>query len=595
MVKGLPMFNLIVVALTLLSLAWQCLVPALAESYTLPAPLAKQLQQANTLANSGDYEKAAAAYETLRQSPHWEARLNRPLTTLYYNLAAQAHQGQQAQAAEKWLAKGFLVSPNDAGLKTLQSYVLYEQGMEQARLYEDYAKAISLLQQAKTLNPTERNLDKALASLYLQWAQKALQEQKPDEAVTHAEQALQLSPEEPALKHSVARLYLSRASKAEKKAEQQVWIDKALTTDNSAELEAEVKSLQEASNPLNTVKEKLTGLNPLADERPAVTHPFLEQGSQPLHSLPALEQVQVLEHVVFGQTQQGTLPERVESLETAFLGENQPGTLSKRVTALAEAVLPEDGTVASSETYLPAVLQTTGGRLLRFAHFPLRVYLQPAPSATNSDKPKAEQSKDKVDLELLPFYREPYNTAVQEALQAWTRETMGFVSFTLVKDPAVADVKLFWAEESMDAYDIKHLPETRSFYQGLGSLAPSKLSKTLHLASAFTPGVYGLIPQVGAAVADYNTYAKWEAVRKYNAIALGLKPLTELPEKEAETLLYNQVLRDFGRVLGLKALSPVMGDVAFGSPSSQVRQRPSSRDLATLRQLYLRKPDLPLN
>jgi predicted Zn-dependent protease len=117
----------------------------------------------------------------------------------------------------------------------------------------------------------------------------------------------------------------------------------------------------------------------------------------------------------------------------------------------------------------------------------------------------------------------------------------------------------------------------------------------VQLASMFTPGYYGLAPQAVNAMMQYQQAKKLDVLREESEIKQGLSPTRDLTPDAAKLLVQNMAAKEFGHALGLKANSPIQGDLLYPELKSDTPQLPSQRDLETLRQLYNRPPNIILN
>lgn len=561
-------------------LAGQCL-PALALS--LPPEAASHIQQANKAAGNGQYEVALSHYEKIRRGPYWNDRLAKPLASLYYNLAAEAKEAGDLEQSLRYVNEGLVLLPHDNGLRHLKAYLYYNQALEQVELYGDYEKGLAILNEAQKLSPNETAFPKAKASIYLRWAQDAVRHQDLDLALGRAKKALAITPNDESVKQSVSRLYVAMAGKTEDTKEQEAYLKEALLVDDRPELRTQVeqwRQRQTLSGRVKATAQQAVGLGPSPDDIPK--HPFL-LGKQTQEQLSALEQLQLIEYQLLGRSGDGPLPQRLAMVEEAYFGKPQAGVISQRIQPLYREIITS-GLSRSDQTYLDEVLSLTHGQVVRFKQFPLRVYIQRPPQTNASVEPAKWLG-----------YKAEFESEVKAALQTWRRSTLGFVNTVLVDNPEQADIAILWNEHWEDPFSEKRRDDTLDFYDGLRPVKPSRVAKVLKVASAFTPGPYGLIPQAGAAALDYNQLRKVKALQDKNDIFLGTEDVANLPTETARVRVYNTVLIEFGRRLGLIAYDPNSNSLSNGRVDYESRRRPSNEDLATLRALYQRKADIALN
>jgi predicted Zn-dependent protease len=121
------------------------------------------------------------------------------------------------------------------------------------------------------------------------------------------------------------------------------------------------------------------------------------------------------------------------------------------------------------------------------------------------------------------------------------------------------------------------------------------LITAVRMASMFTPGYFALVPQAASAAMQYQQVKKLAVIQNESKITLGLEPVKDLSPDAAKLVIQNMAAKEFGHALGLKGASPKEGDLLYPQLRSDVAQLPSSRDLATLREIYNRPPNILLN
>jgi predicted Zn-dependent protease len=119
--------------------------------------------------------------------------------------------------------------------------------------------------------------------------------------------------------------------------------------------------------------------------------------------------------------------------------------------------------------------------------------------------------------------------------------------------------------------------------------------RVMSIASMLAPGYFSLAPQALGAAMQYQEAKKLQVLVDESKITLGLAPLKGLAPEDARRMLQNMTAHEFGHVLGLKAHSPVEGDLMFPVLKSTDTEAPSFRDIETLRQLYGRPANIILN
>jgi len=150
-----------------------------------------------------------------------------------------------------------------------------------------------------------------------------------------------------------------------------------------------------------------------------------------------------------------------------------------------------------------------------------------------------------------------------------------------------------WANQYIDRFaDPENAP---SLYKNFTPPKRSKLLTAVQMASMFTPGYFSLAPQAVNAAMQYNINKKLQVIQDESKIAIGLTPTQNLPPDAAKLLVQNMAAKEFGHALGLKGNSSQAGDLLYPELRSDVAQLPTTRDLATLREIYDRPPNILLN
>src|SRR5690606_34933191 len=147
------------------------------------------------------------------------------------------------------------------------------------------------------------------------------------------------------------------------------------------------------------------------------------------------------------------------------------------------------------DTYIEQIFEYTGGRVARWGRFPLKVSI--------------ESPEDN------PAYKEAYREAVVEGLNAWKNATNSLVSYTIVENPLAA------ANNPIKDFEMP-------------SKTTGKVASALNVASMFAPGYFGLAPQAVAAGLQYKQARKIQTLVDESVIVLGLDPVKDLPEEQAQ-------------------------------------------------------------
>lgn len=559
------------------------------------------LQQANQLAEAGRFAEAAAQYEAFYRQHPGDARLRRNLVTLYINAAGQALQAQQPQQALTQLDKArHLVGQGspDADLAKLTAYAYLQQSQQLQESGSSSDEILTLLEKAQHADPTSQPVKGALANFWLQQANDCRLRHAYDEALSAARKAQALLPQEQAIAKSVANLALSAAYHSSDKDQQNAYLEQAVAASSDAEIQRAVERFKQERSPLAKVK----AANPLSD-KPAVLdsvrqdHPFLVNPTT-VGSYSLLQQVQQLEAMVGLVVNAGTpLHERVSALETSVLGSVQPGGLQQRVAQVYQRALGQPQALGADQSYTHAILQVTAGKVARFSTFPLRLYVAPPPSVERASSASSKKAGNQDPAAALP---PSVRQAIDNSVLLWRKATLGYVDVVWVASADAADVVIDWVPlpQWKDPLNEAAIAERQKVFAQLADLRPSKVASVLRVASAFTPGYFSAIPQVGSALANLPAYQTLAALRQENRLQLPHALVTLQPGRPPMAL-QNALTYQFGVVLGLKAKGPV-GQSLMGKPLSQALQddtvwQPTPADLATLRTLYLMPVDLPLN
>jgi predicted Zn-dependent protease/Tfp pilus assembly protein PilF len=581
-----PLFKRTTLALLLLA---SFAVAPVARAADAVNSLDSLITRANTAAEAQDYATAIPLYEkALHLVPAKETAtlktLNRNLAIIDTNYGVSLQEKKQYEQAIQYMDKGLaLVAPDSKDAHSIQAAkasVYFSQAMDlkdstDTHTTADYEKMRALLSQAITLNPTENTFKKAMAGVYMDEAYQLATQEKFAEARPLLEKALEYDPQNKSAKESLANVYLGLArNDADHRKE---WLDKAVATDDAPKIQQIVARIQaQGAAPADSSG---FGASPTGGQ---VTAPAdlsklsvadmvrdMENQLQitPPKNASLQERVDTLEKQVMGKTQSGALATRTKAVYTALMG-SYNGVISESNPNLVQAPVNP-----SQNTYLDDIFKVTDGKVIRWGKFPLRVYF---------DTPKDN-----------PLFKPEYKQAALQGFQVWKDKTNGFINFVEIKNPQSADIQVSWADQYVDRFaDAEHVP---TLYKDYSPPKRNPLLTVVQMASMFTPGYFSLIPQAASSAMQYQQYKKLEVIQNESKITLGLDPVKNLNPDAAKLLMQNMAAKEFGHALGLKGISPTEGDLLYPALRSDVAQVPTSRDLATLRELYNRPPNIILN
>jgi hypothetical protein len=480
------------------------------------------------------------------------------------------------------------LSPDDGALKQLAAVVYFQQGKTVLDTTDNHAAALDWMRKAHTLQPAQTAIEQGMAGVYLQWAQALMAQDAPPETVlAKARQAMPLAPNDPSVKRSVANLTLNLAGQSKDKAQQKALLAQAVSTDNSPEVAQAAARIAGVGNPLNTLK----AMNPLATpSKSAIAsglHPFLAGESQRPSALQAVNQLALALNTPLPPDT--SLEQALPVLEQAYYGPSTPspdtGTgLAGRLNGLYTAVIGPQTTTPSPD-YLKEVLALTQGKVTRFRVMPVRVYVAPPNPKVNDPA----TGRPAVPASL--------KTALGQGLMAWRKATLGYVDYVWVTQPEQADIHIVWSDGPYQSpFGAEALARTTEHYSKLRTMEPSKLGKVLKVAGSFAPGYFGIVPQVGAVAADYHIIQAVGFLKKEATITLPRAWAQSAESVAMQHQLGNVMTVETGRVLGLKAPALSQDSVTRINPvMARELVQPSRTDVATLRQLYLRPVDFPMD
>ena len=214
----------------------------------------------------------------------------------------------------------------------------------------------------------------------------------------------------------------------------------------------------------------------------------------------------------------------------------------------------------SNTDYFDHITLFSNGRITRWTHMPIRVYISPL------------------------IKESPYLPELQYAMREWEIATEGLIRFQEIDTSQDADIRVSWGYSSlMDVHDTR-----------LGSARLTRFQDSVRTFS-HSPGYTNADRQTQQSESNNNEtkeHVEKESANKANfkveiiLMLEGDKTITELSQKEMRTVC----LHEFGHALGLWGHSPHPGDICYPTATAQ---HPSQRDINTLRKLYSTPIDTP--
>jgi predicted Zn-dependent protease len=546
------------------------------------------VNRANGAAEKQDYSTAISLYEqAIKKAPH-EATLRKNLAILYANYGVDLHDKKKDPEALIALDKALALAQPDSrewrNIREAKASIFFAQAVElkdgsQNPTPADFAQMKAWLNQALALNPQEVAFKKTMAGVYGDEAYQAAQQEKYEASRALLMTGLTFDPTNKMLNQSLANVYLGLAKQdAEHRKE---WIDKAVAIDSSPKVQQIGQRLLQGS--VSTSGTSATGsfanqpneaqaVAPRDMSKLSVADMVSDMEGQlqiqptPGEALP--DRLEAVEKQVLGKSQTGPLATRTKTLYTNLMG-SYDGTLAQSNTHLAQAPLSN-----SANTYLADIFKVTDGKIVRWGKFPLRVYIDTPPKTS-------------------ALYKPEYRQAVLDGFTTWKSQTDGFINFVEVKNQTGADIVVNWTEHYIDRF--ANPDETPTLYKTYTPPKRTKLMSVVQMASMFTPGYFSLAPQAMNAAMQYQMAKKLQVIQDESKISLGLSATQNLTPEAAKLLVQNMAAKEFGHALGLKGNSPQTGDLLYPELRSDSPQLPSTRDVATLREIYNRPPNILLN
>ena len=198
--------------------------------------------------------------------------------------------------------------------------------------------------------------------------------------------------------------------------------------------------------------------------------------------------------------------------------------------------------------YFEYITLFSDGRITRFTQMPIQVYISPVLKET------------------------PYLAAIRYAMQEWETATVGGPSrsrlrFEETEVPAHADIRVSWGYSNL-----MNIMDTR-----LGSAELTRLGDSTQTDFAQEMEAFNITDEEAR-----NTRKEFKV--EVVLMLEGYGTVGELSQEEMRTVC----LHEFGHAIGLWGHSPHPGDVSYPTATAQ---RPTARDINTLRRLY----NTPLN
>lgn len=219
------------------------------------------------------------------------------------------------------------------------------------------------------------------------------------------------------------------------------------------------------------------------------------------------------------------------------------------------SITPGTAQESSNTDYFDHITIFSDGRITRFTHMPIQVYISPV------------------------IKESPYLPELHYAMREWETTTEGLIRFQEIDTSQDADIRVSWGYSSlMDIHDTR-----------LGSARLRRLQnkvRTFSHATSYT-NTDRQIQQTPTDNADTTDHTNKNNFRVEIILMLeGDKTITELSQKEMRTVC----LHEFAHALGLWGHSPHPGDICFPTATAQ---HPTQRDINTLQKLYNTPIDTP--
>lgn len=209
----------------------------------------------------------------------------------------------------------------------------------------------------------------------------------------------------------------------------------------------------------------------------------------------------------------------------------------------------------SNTDYFNHITLFSDGRITRFTHMPIQVYISPV------------------------IKESPYLPELRYAIREWETATEGLIRFKETDIPENADIRVSWGFSSlMDIHDTR-----------LGSARLRRLKNTVRTFSHSTGYTSTERQAQQTSINDTKTTDQTNKDNFRVEIILmleGDETITELSQKEMRTVC----LHEFAHAIGLWGHSPHPGDICYPTATAQ---HPTQHDINTLRKLYNTPVDTP--
>ena len=213
------------------------------------------------------------------------------------------------------------------------------------------------------------------------------------------------------------------------------------------------------------------------------------------------------------------------------------------------SITPATAQEPSNTDYFDYITLFSDGRITRFTQMPIQVYISPV------------------------IKESPYLAELQYAMREWETATERLIRFEEIETSQGADIRVSWGFSSLiDVHDTR-----------LGSAVLTRLDNKVRTFSRAT----GYTSTTNKNNTETTGNTNKDNFRVEIILMLeGDETVMELSQKEMRTVC----LHEFAHALGLWGHSPHPGDICYPTATAQ---RPTQRDINTLRKLYSTPIDTP--